>query len=105
MERWESLPPELRSIILDLVVQNYSCRSEPGARAGYASVCREWRRLFEPINFQHIVLDQDRILDLIPYMVDQRRRDYVQHLFLRVKLNKYYCNFCQSKEDEETIRR
>ncbi len=105
---WTNLPPEIRLMILGTVAEDYRFNSEPYARAGYASVCQEWQQVFEPRNFQRLVLDQARISDLKIFMgkkANRHRRDYVEHLFLRVKLSEYDCTVCQSKEDDETTRK
>jgi len=64
MGRWRSLPAEIRSMILEMVAEDYRFKSEQYALAGYASVCREWQPVFEQRNFQRLVLDQERISDL-----------------------------------------
>jgi hypothetical protein len=105
MGRWRRLPAEIRSMILEMVAEDYRFKSEQYALAGYASVCREWQPVFEQRNFQRLVLDQDRISDLEQFMGTRQRRDYLGHLFLRVSLNDYDCTVCKSKEDYRTIRK
>ncbi|TVY37051.1 hypothetical protein LSUB1_G005850 [Lachnellula subtilissima] len=101
---WRRLPAEIRSMILEMVAEDYRFKSEQYARAGYASVCREWQAVFEQRNFQRLVLNQERISDLERVMGTKQRREYLGHLFLRVRLNHYDCAVCKSKEDNETIR-
>jgi hypothetical protein len=105
MGRWKSLPAEIRSMILEMVAENYRFKTEQYARAGYASVCREWQPVFEQRNFQRLVLDQERISDLEQFMGTGQRRDYLRRLFLRVRLNDYDCTVCKSNEDRRTIRK
>jgi hypothetical protein len=105
MGRWLDFPAEIRSMILKMVVEDYRFKSEPYARAGYASVCREWQQVFEKRNFRRLVLDQERIVDLEQIMSTNQRRDYLVHLFLRIRLNDYDCTVCKSKEDKGTIRK
>jgi hypothetical protein len=108
MGRWRRLPAEIRSMILEMVAEDYRFKYEPYARAGYASVCREWQPVFEQRNFQRLVLDQECISGLEQFMgkkATRQRRDYLEHLLLRVRLNEYDCIVCQSKEDYETIRK
>ncbi|RDL35090.1 Uncharacterized protein BP5553_07021 [Venustampulla echinocandica] len=107
MGRWGNLAAEIRLMILEMVLEGYSFKSEPYARARYASVCREWQPVFEQRNFQRLVLDQARIYGLEEFMgkeATSHRRDYLKHLFLRVRLDEYDCTVCQSKEDNETIK-
>ena len=92
-------------MILEMVAEDYRFKSEPYARAGYARVCREWQPVFEQRNFQRLVLDQERIADLEQIMGTGQRRDYLRHLFLRVRLNDYDCTVWKSKEDFEPIRK
>jgi len=102
---WKKLPAEIRSMILEMVAEAYRFKSEQYVLAGYARVCREWQPVFEQRNFQRPVLDQERICDLEQIMGTRQRRDYLEHLFLRVRLNDYDCRVCKSKEDNITIRK
>ncbi|KAK3938997.1 hypothetical protein QBC46DRAFT_316574 [Diplogelasinospora grovesii] len=106
MAYWRSLPAEIRSIILEMVAEDYNFNSAPYAGAGYASVCREWQPVFEQRNFRRLVLDQERIPGLDQFMGIRQleRRDYLEHLSLRVKLDEYDCTVCQSQEGDETMR-
>ena len=105
MGRWRRLPAEIRSMILEMVAEDYRFKSEQYALAGYASVCREWQPVFEQRSFQRLVLDQERISDLEQLVGTGQRRDYLKHLFLRVRLNDYDCTVCKSKEDKGTIKK
>ncbi|OBT73087.1 hypothetical protein VF21_07606 [Pseudogymnoascus sp. 05NY08] len=94
MARWTNLPAEVRMMIFGIVVKDYRFRSDGYARAGYASVCRD-------------DVDQDRIGDFERIMGNETtkyRRDYLEHLFLRIKFDDYDCSVCQLKEDDETMR-
>lgn len=99
------MPAEIRWVILEMVAEEYSFKSEPYACAGYASVCRDWQPVFEQRNFQRLVVDQERIPDLERFIGINHRRDYLQHLFLRIRLDEYDCTVCQSQEDHETIKK
>jgi hypothetical protein len=105
MALWRRLPAEIRSIILEMVAEDYRFIVEQYALASYASVCKEWQPVFEKRNFQRLVLDQERISDLEQFMSNGQRLDYLEHLFLRVRLDDYDCTVCKSKEDYETIRK
>ena len=78
----------------------------PEARSRYAAVCKEWQFFFERKNFFTLVLDQDRLQDFEIFVSgNERRRDYVQGLVLRIKLEEYDCTTCESSEDNATIKR
>lgn len=108
MAYWANLPTEIRLMILKRVERGYRFKSDGYARAGYASVCREWQYCFEQRNFRRIIVNQERIPDFERIMgreTSRYRRDYLVHLFLRVRLEDYDCTVCQSKEDDKTIQR
>lgn len=95
-------------MILEIVVEDYRFESDRYARAGYASVCREWQSVFEQRNFRRIMVDQERIVDFEKIMGNEAtryRRGYLEQLFRRIKFDDYDCTVCQLKEDDETIRR
>lgn len=103
---WSRLPAEIRLIILDMVAEDYRFHcSEPHVRAGYATVCREWQPVFEQRNFQRLTIDQERVCQMEKIMGKNGRRDYLEHIFLRVRLDEYDCTVCQFKEDEKTKKR
>lgn len=99
------LPAEIRQMILDMVAETYSFLLQPYARAGYASVCREWQPFFEYLNFQHIILDQTRIPDFRRYFRAKHRQGYLKNLLLCVKLENYDCTVCHLHESPEEINR
>ncbi|KAI0101813.1 hypothetical protein GGR51DRAFT_550752 [Nemania sp. FL0031] len=105
MACWKELPLEIRIMILEKVAEGYSFTSEPYARAGYARVCREWQPFFERQNFQRLVLDQERLSEFELVMNTCQRRDYLKHLFLRIRLDEYDCTVCQSQEDSKTTKK
>lgn len=99
------LPLEMREIILDIVAKEYKFDvSNPYLRAGYAGVSQEWQLQFERENFRKLVIEQDAISKLEEYATEQRQV-YLEHIFLRVRLNDYDCAVCQTREDSKTIRR
>lgn len=104
MASWLDLPAELRDMILEVVAQAYSHKSEPGARVGYATVSREWQLFFEEETFRKLVVDQTQLVkleSLFGSKENQRRREYVKHLQLIVKLKECGCDACQPEEDSE----
>lgn len=106
---WTTLSAEIRYMVLKLVSDDYSYDlSQPYLRVGYATVCREWQPIFEFKNFQRLIIDQDGIHNLAKFMSKEEnmhRREYLEHLFLRIKLDEYDCTVCQSEEDIKTIRK
>jgi hypothetical protein len=69
MEYCSRLPVEIRSMILEMVAEDYKFKSEQYILAGFASVCREWQPVFEQRNFQRLILDQKRICWNLIYKV------------------------------------
>ncbi|KAK3380923.1 hypothetical protein B0H63DRAFT_545151 [Podospora didyma] len=64
---WRSLSAELCLMILEFAVESHPSLCRQGDRyafSAYASVCQEWRWIFDPCNSSRIVVDQDRISDL-----------------------------------------
>jgi hypothetical protein len=105
-ECWTNLPAEIRMMILRIVVEDYRFESDRYARAGYASVCREWQPVFEEMNFRRLNLDQGRIVDFEKVMGNEATRyrcGYLEYIFLNIKFDDYDCTVCQLKEDDETI--
>ncbi|KFZ07638.1 hypothetical protein V501_06264 [Pseudogymnoascus sp. VKM F-4519 (FW-2642)] len=108
MAHWTNLPAEIHMMILGIVVEDYKFESDRYARAGYASVCREWQSVFEQENFRRIIVDQERIVDFEKLMGNEAtryRQGYLEHLMLCIKLDEYDCTASQLKEDDETIRK
>ncbi|KAB5511730.1 hypothetical protein GE09DRAFT_1267827 [Coniochaeta sp. 2T2.1] len=99
--RWLALPPEIRIMVLALVEKDHCFRTEPYARAGYASVTREWQAYFEPLNFHRLVVDQDRLGELKRITSGGYRHRFVKHLFLRLRLQEN-CLVCQLPEGLES---
>ncbi|KAK3365884.1 hypothetical protein B0T24DRAFT_670050 [Lasiosphaeria ovina] len=86
MALWAVLPAELRLMILKIVADDFTFRSDKKARAGYATVCQEWQYFFEPFNFEHLRA--------------MRRQTYVKAISFRVKLDNYTCKTCRLEETQ-----
>lgn len=86
---------------------DYNHKTEPYARAGYASVCKTWHPFFEELNFERLIVDSERLLDLDKIVRGNKRQRIqdIRHLWLRIKLGEYDCDACQSVEDATTIQR
>jgi len=105
-EYWSKLPAEISLMILDKVIEDYKFQPFiPYLRASYATVCREWQPVFEQQNFRRLVLDYDRIRNLKNFTAKNHRRSYLEQIFLCVRLDKYDCSVCQTKEDDDTKNR
>ena len=92
-------------MIYENLAESHSVKTDPYARAGYATVDREWQRFFEPLNFRRLVVDQDRLDDLDKFTAKGYRRCFVEHIWLRVRLDEYDCVVCQVQEDVATMKR
>ncbi|KAK4443269.1 hypothetical protein QBC34DRAFT_478095 [Podospora aff. communis PSN243] len=95
------LPAELRQMVLKSSNPSESLKH---VRAGYASVSREWQDFFEPETFRRLVLDQERLPELEKMLARcPWRRDYIQQIHLRVKLEEYSCDTCHSAESNRQL--
>jgi len=92
-------------MIYENLAESHSVKTEPYARAGYATVDREWQRFFEPLNFRRLVVGQDRLDDLDKFTAKGYRRCFVEHIWLRVRLDEYDCVVCQVQQDVATMKR
>ncbi|KAM0264277.1 hypothetical protein ACHAQJ_000766 [Trichoderma viride] len=61
MANWDSLPPEVRIMILNLFLLSDNARRN---MAAYAVVSREWQTYFKPKNFHRLVLNHSCVADL-----------------------------------------
>ncbi|KAH6886436.1 hypothetical protein B0T10DRAFT_576259 [Thelonectria olida] len=101
-------PPEIRCMVLKHVADGYDSTAEPGARAGYASVCREWQPVFEHRNFRRLKLSQADLPDFEQLMNlehNKRRQSYVEHIAFRYILPAYGCGICQTSESTYEVNK
>ncbi|PQE15457.1 Oxoglutarate iron-dependent oxygenase protein [Rutstroemia sp. NJR-2017a BVV2] len=90
---WDSLPPEVCSMILEYVSQNYRCSSSA------AAVCREWQLTIEKKNFTRLRLQCSRVEDLEDFeRIVSPRRDLVTYIGLNLRLRSYTCRICRQTE-------
>lgn len=107
---WYQLPPEIRNMILHEIceVRNRKTTGKVQRLAGYATVCLEWQRFFEPVNFRRVTLDYDG-LETFSEMVKESQRthrlNYIKHLWFRIKLPEYDYSVCFDAENRVTINR
>lgn len=105
MTFWQKLPPELRNMIVHMVVETHCERTDPKSRAGYAIVSWEWNCIVEKRNFRRISLNHDRAQDFEKIFSDIKRRGYLQHLQVLFVLEEYDCDACKVPEDNATRKR
>ena len=106
MTGWPQLPPEVRVMIFAFMQHNYRVHHDLVARTQPASVCREWQHMFESWTFNRLTLDQDRLAGFDNFVSrNERRRSYVNQIFLSIKLDEYDCTSCEKEEDEAMIQR
>ncbi|KAI9163413.1 F-box domain-containing protein [Paramyrothecium foliicola] len=101
---WDSLPTEIRDIILGMV--GWPSSGRPYNRSGspkvarFTTVCKEWQDFFEPLTFRRLVLNFD---SLAKFGTIIRRQDtrlgYIRKIWLRIQLCKYHCHDCERPED------
>lgn len=93
MAYWNSLPPEIRNMILDHIFQTgKACKN----LAALATVSREWQAYMEPRNFRRLILDEYKVSSF-----DERTRNrkwMVKHIWLRIELPRYRCTTCSLPE-------
>lgn len=94
---WQRLPAEMRCRIYDFMKpQAYEKQlpSTDGSEhhrhqiyplAAYASVCREWKYVFEPLNFKRLTLSNND-LGVFDRLVQDHRRKLVKHIWFRIEL-------------------
>ncbi len=103
---WQMLPPEIRLMILDCVAHGYDEKFEPFARAGYATVCKDWQAFWERWTFKRLIICQGNLSDLKRLLHRVKSRlDYVEHLWLRIRLEEHDGIIKHSLEDGDTISR
>ncbi|OCK87716.1 uncharacterized protein K441DRAFT_648073 [Cenococcum geophilum 1.58] len=104
---WGRLPPELRMIALEMLVEPNSEQSTSPWRkhnqSAYAAVCREWQYFFERTNFQRLTIHQSDLLEL-GRIVQGQRRMFVKWIWLRLELPEYDCKCCNKQESSKEIR-
>ena len=62
--------------------------------------------MFESWTFRRLTLNQDRLDDFDNIVSrNERRRSFVRHIVLSIKLDEYDCASCEKEEDKATIQR
>ncbi|KAL3958494.1 hypothetical protein ACCO45_006656 [Purpureocillium lilacinum] len=107
MAFWSQLPRELQLQIFEELIYDRERRPEHHVLAKCASVCRSWQDEFEPEVFKKLCLSQSCLPKFRSIVggTKKYRLEYIRHLWLRVRLNKYNCKVCQKAEDAKTIRK
>ncbi|RFU32270.1 hypothetical protein B7463_g4081, partial [Scytalidium lignicola] len=105
---WEYLPPELRTIVLGLLLANLNEETTIPPRyhilSAYATVCREWQYFFERRNFRTLTLHQSDLPEFNS-IVQGQRRFFLQWIWLRLELPEYDCRLCNKPESTVEINR
>lgn len=88
MVGWNSLPAELRTLVLKYAIGNALQRPKSHNLSAYAVVCKEWQQLIEQVNFESIKIISSDLTDFEALLTGPRRK-CLKHLWLRVELAKY----------------
>lgn len=84
---WPSLPPEIRTEILDTIVDLRLPRW-----SALASVSKEWQSVIGARNMAKLKLRRESCFDGFEAIVQQRH--LVQHIYLSIELPSYTCHHC-----------
>lgn len=93
---WGCLPYEIHRKILQFLAHD---ELESKLMAEYAVVCKSWQAEIEEVNFRKLVIKQQDIHDLEQFVTGIRRA-YLQHLWLKVELDKYSSKLRVTPENE-----
>ncbi|EYB25988.1 hypothetical protein FG05_02128 [Fusarium graminearum] len=88
--KWSSLPPEIRHMILNTIVDLKNPRW-----ADLASVSKEWQSVIGVRNMATLKLQSPSCFDGFEKIVQQRH--LVKHIYLCVELPKYDCTLCKAR--------
>ncbi|QPC76617.1 hypothetical protein HYE68_007369 [Fusarium pseudograminearum] len=88
--KWSSLPPEIRHMILNTIVDLKNPRW-----ADLASVSKEWQSVIGVRNMAKLKLQSPSCFDGFEKIVQQRH--LVKHIYLCVELPKYGCTLCKAR--------
>ncbi|KAK8018943.1 hypothetical protein PG991_008133 [Apiospora marii] len=88
---WFSLPPEIRTMILDEVAR----AQFPGWASSAAPVCKEWHALIAPRNFHRLNLWASDLPKLERMVSSARHQRWVRHISLSMQLPAYNCSSCR----------
>ncbi|WXC42671.1 hypothetical protein QX201_002448 [Fusarium graminearum] len=88
--KWSSLPPEIRHMILNTIVDLKNPRW-----ADLASVSKEWQSVIGVRNMAKLKLQSPSCFDGFEKIVQQRH--LVKHIYLCVELPKYDCTLCKAR--------
>lgn len=88
MTGWNSLPAELRSLVLRFVIAGAQQRPKARTLASCSAVCREWQQIVEPSNFESLRVVSADLNDL-ESLVRGNRRSWLKRLWLKVELPRY----------------
>ncbi|EJT68394.1 hypothetical protein GGTG_14032 [Gaeumannomyces tritici R3-111a-1] len=108
MASWNSLPREMRQMVLEALVslgdkQPSRDRRRKPRLARFVTVCREWQETLEPFVFSSLELQPKHLAEFDNVMRGSRRR-MLRHLWLRVELARKRRRYTEqtTREEEET---
>jgi hypothetical protein len=98
MPQWLRFPPEIRLMVLEILVQdpNDKQNGKTSTKTGwvrYAAVCKEWQAFFEDRLYRSLALTPSCLEAFGQFVCRQRR--LVEHFWLRIELGTYGCNACR----------
>jgi len=113
-DRWGALPAEIRTEILTKLaaaphdgLKQKRKRDENVRRWCYPAVCLEWQAFFERRNFHRLTFGPAEFSNLggngsisRSAIMRGRRREYITHIGLQVRLPVYDCRYCHSDEGQ-----
>ncbi|KAI3543148.1 hypothetical protein CSPX01_06461 [Colletotrichum filicis] len=94
--RWDSLPREIRLLILQKVMQD-DC-----PLAHLATVSQEWQTDIERHNFARIRLTPSRLANFLAMV--QRNRTLVCYIWFCLELDEYDCTTCALSPEKNDFR-
>ncbi|KAL2758563.1 hypothetical protein ACRALDRAFT_207704 [Sodiomyces alcalophilus JCM 7366] len=100
MVGWNTLPVELRSLVLSFAIAAAQKRPKAHHLAAYSVVCKEWQHIIEPVNFATLKLTASDLTDFEALVIGPRRR-WLKYLWFRVELPKYPKKKSHTPETEE----
>ncbi|KAH7266178.1 hypothetical protein B0J15DRAFT_534266 [Fusarium solani] len=102
---WNSLPPEIRLLILRCIALNFESKETVRA-SSLATVSREWRSFFEGETFRRIALASPDLpaFSKVVRGEDAIRPGYIRNLYLRIRLAEYTKRIYDKPESATNIK-
>jgi hypothetical protein len=102
---WNSLPPEIRLLILRCIALNFESKETVRA-SSLATVSREWRSFFEGETFRRIALASPDLPAFSKVVGGKNaiRLGYIRNLYLRIRLAEYTKRIYDKPESATNIK-